>query len=88
MTPRLRLALIGLMAAPALVFAQTYPDKPITLIVPFPPGIVDANARLVASKASAILGQPIVVRNMAGAASASAPMRWPRRPRTATPSVW
>ena len=74
MNPCLRLLLKGLLkglliglAAPALVGAQSYPDKPITLIVPFPPGIVDANARLVASKASAILGQPIVVRNMAGA---------------------
>lgn len=45
----------------------TYPDKPITLIVPFPPGIVDGYARLVAAKASAILGQPIVVKNQAGA---------------------
>jgi len=44
-----------------------YPDKPITLIVPFPPGIVDANARLVANKAAALLGQPIVVKNVAGA---------------------
>lgn len=67
MTHRLRLLLIGLLALPVLASAQNYPDKPITLIVPFPPGIVDANARLVASKASAILGQPIVVRNMAGA---------------------
>lgn len=67
MTHRLRLLLIGLLALPVLACAQNYPDKPITLIVPFPPGIVDANARLVASKASAILGQPIVVRNMAGA---------------------
>lgn len=49
------------------VEAQTYPDKPITLIVPFPPGIVDSNARLIAIKASAILGQPIVVKNVAGA---------------------
>lgn len=44
-----------------------YPEKPITLIVPFPPGIVDGYARLVATKASAILGQPIVVKNQAGA---------------------
>lgn len=47
--------------------AQGFPDKPITLIVPFPPGIVDANARLIATKAASILGQPIVVKNMAGA---------------------
>lgn len=47
--------------------AQGFPDKPLTLIVPFPPGIVDANARLIATKAASILGQPIVVKNMAGA---------------------
>ena len=53
------------MAGSAL--AQTFPDKPITLIIPFPPGIVDGNARLLAAKASTLLGQPIVVKNMAGA---------------------
>lgn len=53
------------MAGSAL--AQTFPDKPITLIIPFPPGIVDGNARLLAAKASSLLGQPIVVKNMAGA---------------------
>jgi tripartite-type tricarboxylate transporter receptor subunit TctC len=53
------------MAGSAL--AQNFPDKPITLIIPFPPGIVDGNARLLAAKASTILGQPIVVKNMAGA---------------------
>lgn len=53
---------VGLAAAQG-----TYPDKPITLIVPFPPGIVDGYARLVATKAGAILGQPIVVKNQAGA---------------------
>jgi tripartite-type tricarboxylate transporter receptor subunit TctC len=73
MIHRLRLLLLPVLAALTALSAVTaraqgsYPDKPITLIVPFPPGIVDANARLVASKASAILGQPIVVRNMAGA---------------------
>ncbi len=44
-----------------------FPDKPITVIVPFPPGIVDGYARLVANKAGAILGQPMVIRNQAGA---------------------
>lgn len=46
---------------------SNYPDKPITVIVPFPPGIVDGYARLVATKASAILGQPMVIKNQAGA---------------------
>lgn len=52
----------GLVAAQA-----TYPDKPINVIVPFPPGIVDGYARLVATKASTILGQPMVIKNQAGA---------------------
>jgi tripartite-type tricarboxylate transporter receptor subunit TctC len=67
-TTFLRTALAaGLLPLAAAALAQGYPDKPITLIVPFPPGIVDANARLIATKASALLGQPIVVKNMAGA---------------------
>lgn len=61
------LAAACLLPWAASALAQSYPDKPVTLIVPFPPGIVDANARLIATKASALLGQPIVVKNMAGA---------------------
>ena len=53
---------VGLAAAQG-----SYPDKPITVIVPFPPGVVDGYARLIATKASAILGQPMVVKNQAGA---------------------
>jgi tripartite-type tricarboxylate transporter receptor subunit TctC len=48
--------------------AQKFPDKPIHLIVPFPPGgTADLLPRLLAPKASAILGVPIVVENRAGA---------------------
>ncbi|MGD9942428.1 MAG: Bug family tripartite tricarboxylate transporter substrate binding protein [Burkholderiaceae bacterium] len=47
--------------------AASYPNRPITMIVPFPPGIVDSRARLIADRASRILGQPIVVENKAGA---------------------
>lgn len=47
--------------------AQTWPDKPINVIVPFPPGAVDSLARLVGAKASTALGQPLVYRNVAGA---------------------
>lgn len=53
---------VGLAAAQG-----SYPDKPITVIVPFPPGVVDGYARSIASKASAILGQPLVIKNQAGA---------------------
>lgn len=49
-------------------FAQSYPDKPIRMIVPFPPGGGnDVIARFVARKLSARLGQSIVIENKAGA---------------------
>src|SRR5436190_11629905 len=48
--------------------AQTYPTRPITLIVPFPPGAsTDAIARLIRDGMSAQLGQPIVIENRGGA---------------------
>jgi len=58
------LALAG--AAPCL--AQTYPDHPIKVIVPWPPGqATDLAARMVAEKLVPLLGQPLVVDNRPGA---------------------
>ena len=49
-------------------FAEVYPSRPITLIVPFPPGgSTTVMARNVADKMSAALGQSIVVENRGGA---------------------
>lgn len=55
----------GLLALPAM--AQTFPDKPIRMIVPFPPGgAVDALARQCAQKLSDILGQQVIIDNRGG----------------------
>jgi tripartite-type tricarboxylate transporter receptor subunit TctC len=63
------LAYAGLaVGMPATANAQTYPDKPIKLIVPYPPGgPVDAMARFVAQPLSVRLGQSVVVDNRPGA---------------------
>jgi tripartite-type tricarboxylate transporter receptor subunit TctC len=48
--------------------AQTYPIRPIKVVVPFPPGgPTDGLARIISDRLSAVLGQPIVVENRGGA---------------------
>ena len=52
----------------ANAFAQTYPSRQITLIVPFPPGgSTDVAARIMAERMRPLLGQPIVIENVGGA---------------------
>jgi tripartite-type tricarboxylate transporter receptor subunit TctC len=66
---RIALASVALLisAAPSS-HAQTYPSRPITLVVPFPAGGGnDALARLVAERMSRTLGQQVVVENRGGA---------------------
>lgn len=62
------LALAGAMMQPAAARAQTYPDHPVTIVVPFSAGGgVDAIARLLSEKLRETLGQNIVVDNKPGA---------------------
>jgi tripartite-type tricarboxylate transporter receptor subunit TctC len=61
------------LAAPAVLFArraaaQDFPARPISWVVPFGPGgITDASSRVVAQRMAALIGQPVVVENRAGA---------------------
>lgn len=59
---------IGVMATPIAAFAE-YPDRPITIVVPYGPGgAADLSARLIAGSAPAYLGQPVLAVNKTGAA--------------------
>ena len=59
-------AAIAALAAPA--FADTYPARPVTLVIPFPPGgSTDVAGRLVGKALGDKLGQPVVIDNRAGA---------------------
>ena len=62
------LAALMLLAFNMPTSAQTYPNKPITLVVPAPPGgVVDATGRLLGEAMSRQLGQPVVIDNRGGA---------------------
>jgi tripartite-type tricarboxylate transporter receptor subunit TctC len=57
-----------LLSFAGIAFAQSFPSRPITMIVPFAAGgTSDVIARVVAEQMSAALGQPIVIENVAGA---------------------
>ncbi len=65
---RLIFGLLALLVAGSSAAQTTYPDKPIRMVVGFPPGgAPDTVARLIGQKLSEALGQPIVMDNATGA---------------------
>ena len=62
------LALAATALLPSMAAAQSFPTKPIRIVVPFPPGgSTDLLARRIGEKLAAAWGQPVVVENRAGA---------------------
>lgn len=62
-----RLCGAALLAAATAATAQTWPTKPIRLVIPYPPGGAgDAIARAIGQRMSTSLGQPVLVDNRAG----------------------
>ena len=70
------------LAAPSILRAQgNWPDRPIRIIVPWPPGgSTDTVARLFQQRLSAVLGQPVVIENRGGASGSIGASEFSRAP--------
>ena len=70
----------GLLAT-GPTFAQDFPTRPMTMIVPFPAGgATDTLARFLGERIRAILGQPVIIENVGGAAGSLGVARAVRSP--------
>src|SRR5260221_3070601 len=63
------MAVAAVLSQPLAAYADSYPARPITMVVPFPAGgATDTLARVLSEKMKESLGQPIVIENVGGAA--------------------
>ncbi|MDZ4354977.1 MAG: tripartite tricarboxylate transporter substrate binding protein [Variovorax sp.] len=59
---------LGLASLAAFAAEPVFPSRPVTLVIPFPPGgATDVNGRIIGQRLSKELGQPVVIENRAGA---------------------
>ena len=59
---------LGLSSLAAIAAETGYPTRPVTLVIPFPPGgATDVNGRVIAQRLGKELGQPVIIENRAGA---------------------
>ncbi|WP_255221210.1 tripartite tricarboxylate transporter substrate-binding protein [Variovorax boronicumulans] len=71
------IAVTALFAAAGAATAETYPQRPVTLIVPYAAGgPTDQHLRAVAEEAGKALGQPVVLDNRPGASGTNGAARW------------
>ena len=82
MNRRHLMALAGTgLLAPSVLRAQNFPDRPLRLIVPWPPGgSTDTVARLFQARLAEVIGRPIVIDNRGGASGATGAIEASRAP--------
>src|ERR1700744_5720562 len=72
----LAIALLAMWIVPQVAQAETWPSRPITIIVPYPAGgVTDNVVRLLADRMKNTLGQPVIVENVSGASGTIGPRR-------------
>ena len=65
----MRFAAALLLAASSVAFGQAFPSRPITIVIPFPPGgVTDVSVRLIGQRISESIGQQVLIDNRPGAA--------------------
>ena len=78
---RLIVALAALLGAAGAAPAQDWPNRPVTMVVPFPAGgAVDAIGRIMATRMSEILGRQVVIENVGGAGGMTGAARVAKAP--------